>query len=294
MIKIIGLFILLSTISMLSWSDDAAWGEVGGADLPATEQAPPVQTPEAPINEPACGEDDPRIENFVPVLQELRAGNAIEPIQMTFETYLSLSLKIRNILGDNIYFSLPDCSKSYLIEGELLDVFEVPMITMWSTITDALRTSDVEKLQFMKKNIRPAPVTAAEIISYIQDVEISPEQRTMLGENLFKTSIRNAPYENENKDEDEDNDRWSFLDIYIVLGGKLVPSDIGKSIYLVPIYSAYTVCLDDGQGNDQIPRYSQKKIYSTLFQLGLKPEVIRINIAEQTEWYKKFMKSKSQ
>ena len=294
MIKIIGLFILLSTISMLSWSDDAAWGEVGGADLPATEQAPPVQTPEAPINEPACGEDDPRIENFVPVLQEIRAGNTIEPIQMTLETYISLSLKIRNMLGDNIYFSLPDCSKSYFFKGELLDVVEVPMITMWSTITDALRTSDVEKLQFMKKNIRPAPVTAAELISYIQDVEFSPEQRTMLEENLFITNIRNAPYRG------GDNDWWSFLDIYIVLGGKLISGDIGKSIYLAEEISAFRrevitgVFLDDGQGSDRTPFYSTKKIYRTLFQLGLKPEVFEDSSIRDTKWYKMFRQLKSQ
>ena len=293
MIRIIGLLILLSTISMLSWSDDAAWGEVGGADLPATEQAPPVQTPEAPTNEPVCGEDDPRVENFVPVLQEIRAGNKIEPIQLTLETYMSLSLKIRNMLDDNIYFSLPDCSKSYLFEGELLDVIEVPMITMWSTITDALRTSDVEKLQFMKKNIRPAPATAAELISYIQNVGFSPEQRTMLEENLFITSIRNAPYR------DEDNDWWSFLDIYIVLGGKLIPSEMNKTIYVVDgkpggYPGLGGVYLDDGQGNDQTPGYYVQKIYRTLFQLGLKPEVLTSHKINKTQWHKKFIKLKFQ
>ena len=288
MIKIIGLFILLSTISTVSWSDDAAWGDVGGADLPATEQAPPVQTPEAPTNEPVCGEDDPRVENFVPVLQEIRAGNKIEPIQLTLETYMSLSLKIRNMLGDNIYFSLPDCSKSYLFEGELLDVVEVPMITMWSTITDALRTSDVEKLQFMKKNIRPAPTTAAELISYIQDVGFSLEQRTMLEENLFITNIRNAPYSN-------DSEWWSFLDIYIVLGGKLISGDIGKSIYLVDKNGGLAgVYLEGGQGNDQTPNYVIEKIYRTLFQLGLKPEVLAPWDISKTQWHKKFIQLKLQ
>ena len=287
MSRIIGLLILLSTISMLSWSDDAAWGEVGGADLP-TEQATPVQTPAVPINEPACGEDDPRVENFVPVLQEIRAGNKIEPIQLTLETYMSLSLKIRNMLGDNIYFSLPDCSKSYLFEGELLDVVEVPMSTMWLTITDALRTSDVEKLQFMKKNIRPAPMTAAELISYIQDVEISHEQRSMLEENLFITSIRNAPYL------DEDNDWWSFLDIYIVLGGKLISGDIGKTVYITNRREFLQgVYLDDGHGNDQTPLYGTKKIYKTLMQLGLKPEVFYYKDVD-TKWYKKFRQLKYQ
>lgn len=287
MVRIIGVLILLLTTSTVSWSDDAAWGEVGGADLPATEQTQPVQTSEGPAKEPACGEDDPRIDNFVPVLREIRAGNTIEPIQLTLETYMSLSLKIRNMLGDNIYFSLPDCSKSYLFEGELLDVMEVPMITMWSTIADALRTSDVEKLQFMKKNIRPAPATAAELVSYIQDVVFSSEQRAMLEDNFF-TDIRNAPYYR-----DRDNDLWSFLDIYLALGGKLIPADVGKSIYVV--FSSSTVLagvyLEDGQGNNKVPEYDPSIIRSTLTQLGLKPKSLDRDDVANAKWYKKFEQS---
>ena len=121
MIRLIALMILLSTTYSGSWADDTAWGDVGGADLPVAEQIPSEQTTAPSTNGPACGEDDQRIENIIPLLREIQAGNTIEPLQLSLETYMGLSPKVSSILGDNFYISVLDCTKHMLFEGEFIE-----------------------------------------------------------------------------------------------------------------------------------------------------------------------------
>ncbi len=169
------IMLLLPKISM---ADESAWGDVGGGtfEVPAqnTTEAPNQNITTATIqpsptettkNIP-CGQDDPRLKNIVVVLKKLKAGNKIKPLQLSFGTYITLSEKIRTLVGDNFFISAPDCNKQVLFDGELTGKVSLPFPEVMLYINDALRTRDLPKLKFIFANIKATPETLHNIMNY--------------------------------------------------------------------------------------------------------------------------------
>ena len=284
MFRTFGLVIILSTTLTASRADDAAWGEVGGADLPATEQMSSEQLAAPSANEPACGKDDPRLENIIPVLKEIQAGNTIKPVQLSLETYMGLSPKVLGILGGNLYISVPDCSKHFLFEGEFIEKMEVPMSSLWYIINNTLRSNSADKLQFINKNLIAAPMTASEIIHYLQYITLPSAQHSLLKDVLLLIPMKDRSSKNK--------EGWLLLDIYVQLGGRLVPEDVGKNIYIVDSFSDPTgVYLDNGDGNNTITkRLSIRVINDILSLLGLITVIPdSLSQAKNSSWYQKFV-----
>jgi len=153
----------LYTLTTIALADAASWGDVGGGSLDAAP-AKPAQTAAAP--EPACGGDDPRIKNIVPTLKEVKAGQPIKPVQMRFGTYMSLSSKVRKLLGDNIAIVTQQCKTYPLFEGELTNKVQMSFVEISPLINDTLRTNDENKLRFIFANIQAAPDSLNNIINY--------------------------------------------------------------------------------------------------------------------------------
>ena len=281
MIRLIALMILLSTTYSGSWADDTAWGDVGGADLPVAEQIPSEQTTAPSTNELACGEDDQRIENIIPLLREIQAGNTIEPLQLSLETYMGLSPKVSSILGDNFYISVPDCTKHMLFEGEFIESIEIPMSNIWSMVHNALRENNAEKLQFIKKNVKASPESAAQILHYIQQVKLPQAHHSLLKEHLFLVPTLTTRQKEK---------VFFLLSNFIQLGGRLIPEDVGKKVYMV--YSSSIVLgvyLDSGFGVDDLTEYENEWLSGMFVQLGLNPIPVSWDEMKRATWYQKFL-----
>jgi len=146
----------------VSMADDAAWGDVGGGSFGEPIQAAVT----APAGKAACGQDDPRMQNLIAVLKDVKAGNKVEPLQMSFGTYMGLSDKIHKMLGDNIVISTASCKKQFIFDGELTGKVEMPFPEAMTYINDALRARDTAKLKFVFANVKAAPDSLHNILSY--------------------------------------------------------------------------------------------------------------------------------
>jgi len=146
----------------LSLADDGAWGAVGGGSVgDAPQSAIPASSGEA-----ACGQDDPRMQNLIAVLKDVRAGNKVEPLKMRFGTYMGMSNKIRKMLGDNIIITTANCKQQFIFGGELTGKVEMPFPEAMTYINDALRARDAATLNFIFTNVKAAPDTLHNIMSY--------------------------------------------------------------------------------------------------------------------------------
>ena len=221
------------------WGDVAggtasdAWGSTaedsaGGWGAPAAEAAEtaPAQAQSEP-GKAACGADDPRYAQLVPVLKSLQAGESIEPMQTSFRTYVSLSPNVRSILADNIYISSADCSEQYLFEGELTGKINVDFTDLWQVINDAIRTDDLGLMQFVTKNTRAAPEPAMAVISMVQNVPLDDAQvrklYSVIAPERTKPSEIRTPL---------------MLEIYLAFGGLLNQEERGK-VAIVGTHNQY-------------------------------------------------------
>jgi len=217
-------------------ADDAAWGEVGGGSLdqPATKAAakPAVQPAAA-----TCGQDDPRMQNLIVVLKDIKAGKKVEPLQMSFGTFMGLSGKIRKMLGDNIVIVTANCKKQFIFDGELTGKVEMPFPEAMTYINQALRARDIAQLKFIFSNVKAAPDTLHNILNY----SVARTFPLETGKVLVQTA--NIKPVGSNKE----SMGVLLLNLYQALGGRIKSGEKNKvNIYKGQAYIAYLVYADDG------------------------------------------------
>lgn len=200
-------------------SDPNAWG----ASVSETAEIESVQRQIEPAKttQAACGQDDPRYARIAPVLNELKAGQSIEPLQTSFSTYMTLNSKVRTMLGDNIYISSTDCSEQHLFDGDLMGKIVVPFTDLWQVINDSLRTDDQAMLRFIVNNTRAAPESALSVISMVQFVHLDTDQQRK----LFAVI---AP----NKAESKTPEQALMLELFLAFSGTISEADKGKTVFL--------------------------------------------------------------
>ena len=150
-------------------------------------------------------------------------------------------------------------------------------------VHNALRENNAEKLQFIKKNVKASPESAAQILHYIQDVNIPAAHHLLLKDHLFISPMKASP--------SADEKVFFVLDIYIQHGGQLISEDVGKTVYVTTHQGPWLdgVYLDSGDGKAEPPRYNSKVVSGMLLQLGLNPIGVRRNEKKRTDWYQKFL-----
>lgn len=213
------------------WGTVAGGTDSGGWEAP-TDTAEAPTTPTAPAGELACGADDPRYARLVPVLKDLQAGQSIESMQTSFSTYVTLNANVRQILGDNIYISTPDCTEQHLFNGALTGKVNVPFTDLWQVINEALRTDDAALMNFVAQNARVTPESALSVISMVQYVHLDQSQ-------IRKLYTVIAP----DKAKPTDIQTPLMLEVFLAFGGTVQESERGKTAYL-DNRGAYTNFLD--------------------------------------------------
>jgi len=161
--KTIMMAAMLLAIPMASLADDGAWGDVAGGSF-AEEKAAEKPVPTDAAGK-VCGQDDARMSNLIAVLKDVKAGKKVDPLQLSFGTYMDLSDKVRGILGDNIIIVTATCKNQFIMDGELTGKVEMPFPEVMTYINDALRARDANKLKFIFANVKVAPDSLHNIMS---------------------------------------------------------------------------------------------------------------------------------
>jgi hypothetical protein len=219
-----------------------------------------------------CGEDDKRMGELITVLRSLKAGEKIEPLQLTFKTYVNLSDKVRKALGEEFYITSPDCSKTYFFDGELTGKVSLPFTDIWNVTREAIRVKDEAFLSFIVKNTKPEPMSTEQVVALLQDVLMSSEDSGLLSRVLSaKPSY-----------EDSKESRWLLAEVALLMGAKSTGS---SKVYLVGSGSKMRHALHK-TGFTKVPSwYKPTQIASILSSFGLSPETYSLGEARKNEWY---------
>lgn len=266
---------LALALSVPAHAEDDAWGDVSGNTDPgdwgvtAVEETAPATLPvqQTEPGKPACGADDPRYAKLPQVLKELQAGTIIEPLQLSFPTYISLSPNVRGILGDNLYISSPDCSEQYLFSGELTGKVTVNFSDLWQIINNTTRTNDQELLNFVAQNTQAAPESALSVISKVQHVSLANDQVRRLYTAIAPEKINSL-----------DIEKPLMLEVYLAFGGSTIESDRDKAVFIHDSWGDDMVVglyLEHKEGSF-LPSIREKNIVpltsSLLSTAGLRPQ----------------------
>ncbi|MDQ7003710.1 MAG: hypothetical protein Q9N67_01765 [Ghiorsea sp.] len=184
-----------------------------GSSSATSWDAKPKQEAAAPANVDGkqCGQDDARLANIVPVLKDLRAGKTVEPLKITFGTYMDLTTKVRGILGDNIVIVTPSCKDAVLFEGELTSKVQLPFPEALVLINQSLQQRDSEKLKFIFKNVQAESASRQEIMSFTRAQTYPLETGKVLA-----TVANIKPLAN-----NDDEIGIAIISLYAALGGTL-------------------------------------------------------------------------
>lgn len=229
--SLLALAIALPTHAEDGWGDVSSSTDPGGWGAPAAEaveEAAPavveetaaVTAPQAEPGKPACGTDDPRYTKLPIELKKLQNGEKIEPIQLSFATYIGMAPNIRKLMGDNLYISSPDCSEQHLFGGELTGKVMLKFNELWQVINNAIRTDDLGLLNFVSKNTRVEPESALNIMSMVQFVSLDDNQ-------LRKLYTVIAP----DRATAKELKKPLMLEIYLAFGGTVIKAERSKTIY---------------------------------------------------------------
>src|SRR5690554_3486144 len=248
-------------------SESGAWG--ASTEVSEPEPAKQVKAVSAEPGKLACGEDDPRYARIVPVLKAIQAGEPIEPLQTSLETYMTLNNKVRTLLGDNIYISSPDCSEQPLFDGELTGKINVPFNDIWRSINDSLRSNNQEALLFVVNNTRATPESTLGIVSMAQPVHLDDEQ-------LRKLFSVIAPH----KAKEKELKKVTLLEIFLAFSGKIKEEEKGTKVFLGadPYGGLHEIHIEKNKGKLNTPslkndRNSPSRMAAMLRTTGLNPIV---------------------
>jgi hypothetical protein len=106
--------------------------------------------------------DDPRLSaDAAGALTKLAAGETMPPLKVTLRTYLKAGKSIQTLLRRNMYIASMDCSKVYLLDGELVGTPAIPYEEYLSILVGKMTDDPIIKNHFTF--IRQVRVAAMDI-----------------------------------------------------------------------------------------------------------------------------------
>lgn len=228
---------LLLGVSASAYAETDGWGSVASGELESGsfegEDEPRLVTPavasvtaENIPSKAACGEDDPRYSSIVPVLKELQAGKAIEPMQTSVNTYIALSDNVRKILADNVFISASDCSETHLFEGALIGKVNVPFTDILGLINTVMRTNDQGLINFLSNNVNASSESALSIVTMLQPIPFDDGQ-------VRKLYAIMDPSKSLPDSKKMEVQKPLLLEVFLAFSGKVNADEKGKKVFMV-------------------------------------------------------------
>lgn len=129
--------------------------------------------------------DDPRMFTIKTVLDKMDAGEAVDPLKLTPQTFLELTDNVREKLGDNIRVYNESCVPVQVFEGQIAKPIAMPYSTLEDSLHRAALRSDDKMVNLIFQQFRPMPVEDKELIGYVRPLTWTQDAI----ETLYRTGL---------------------------------------------------------------------------------------------------------
>ncbi|MDX5977607.1 hypothetical protein J4377_16760 [Halomonas sp. XH26] len=170
----------------------------------------------------AC-QDDERLYSFADYIDERQAGTS-EPLQLTVATFLNLTPRARDVIGDNLRLLDSECRPMQVSQGEPPFRIEMPFSTLYMGFYDAVLRGDERTQQILLNSFRAEPVDPMEFISYFTVIDSGNEE-------LMERLARSAGINIHTASCNDATKYLHFADLFVRFGGS-VYGEHGKAWFV--------------------------------------------------------------
>lgn len=162
----------------------------------------------------AC-EADERLYAMNDFAEAQRAGNA-DPLRLTTDTYLHLTPKAREVIGDNLLLLDANCKPMQLMDGEPALKVEAPFAVLYRALEDAVLRGDERTARIVVNTFKAQSVDPVAYASFIAAPSQDPELLQRLANAAGIT-----PHQAIGSKCEEDSTYILYADIFSRLGGEV-------------------------------------------------------------------------
>lgn len=254
-------------------------------------------------SEAAVCKDDPRMYTIKTVIDQIGAGEDVQPLKLTPQTFLELTPNVRNALADNIRVYDEGCVPVQVFNGELAKPIRVEYSLLEDAILRASIRGDKKTMKAIFQQFRAAEKEPLDIINMAKPAMLPSNVREFIYES---TPIKKLPLEPEHEKRlafcQRIESPITFVDLYSALGGKSTKNEtiIRYSTTLtynelgfqnIDGFGASTYYLKYIVGNDDhyCSEYNMERAHSSILRTGLNIEYINNNKKRSLSLYKEKM-----
>ena len=172
--------------------------------------------------------DDPRMYTIKTVLNKMEAGETVDPLKLTPQTFLELTDNVRKKLGDNIRVYNESCVPVQVFEGQIAKPIAMPYSTLEDSLHRAALRGDDKMVNLIFQQFRPTPVEDKELIGYVRPLTWTQDAiETLYRTGLMERVAVGTDYTHNTEYCANIESQVSQIALFANLGGKLnKPSDI--------------------------------------------------------------------
>lgn len=119
--------------------------------------------------------DDPRMFTIKTVIDQIDAGESVDPMKLTPQTFLELTDNVRAKLGDNIRVYNEDCVPMQVFEGKIAKPISVPYPILEDSLHRAGLRGDMETINVIFQQFRPEPEEPHSLVYMTRPLTWSPD-----------------------------------------------------------------------------------------------------------------------
>lgn len=170
----------------------------------------------------ASCQDDERLYAMADFSEAQRNGTA-EPLMLTADTYLHLTPKAREVIGNNMRLLDGDCNAMQMLEGEPPVKIEMPFPVLYNAFEDAVLRGDNRTSGILVRSFRAQPMDSASFLGLFTLVSKDPA----LVQNL-SSGAGISPHTSIGSRCEEPVSYLHFADFFVRFGGQ-VEGNNGKA-----------------------------------------------------------------
>jgi len=175
--------ILLCCLSPVALAADLDLGVIGSPDDPSSRL---VVTDSVIVGRGAQCDyiDDARLQTIGALIADVSSGKKIKPLKVTVETFLDLDVDLIKSLDRNIAVLQRNCKLVPIVDGRALGRLHVNFYELFPVIEEAIKKKNVDKLKFIKKNMRVNPLSGDEMLPLVTLLEYDKKQLKLIKKTL--------------------------------------------------------------------------------------------------------------
>jgi hypothetical protein len=127
--------------------------------------------------------DDPRLKKVGPLVKAIKKGESIDPLKITYGTYLGMNAKLKSFLSGgegNPNFDIMDhnCESLIEIDGEVITKVEMPIETIEKHLLNFQNKGDTDAINNLIKNVKAKDVSVETVIGWVTDARNSAYEKS--------------------------------------------------------------------------------------------------------------------